>query len=295
MNTNWYVPPKSEIDAVSKQMSSSLINGHYKQANLISRMLISQQWSPVVIYLELIRNTLNIIGDLWHQGKLLITEEHRATQFCMLLMDRVRNNFRISNPNGLKISMCSVEDETHIIGLYMCADFFRWDGWNVEMLGGSIPTNDLVKYINNSSPNFVLLSCTFPRNNEKLEQAIYQIRNLNNKTKIIVGGPAASLLERSDLIDGYAQNPLQATYLANSLVESNPTLVPLESILSLLGDRIHSVRKNRNISQTQLSEKSGLARTFISAVEQGKQNLSLGSLKSISDSLGVNITDLLDT
>ena len=94
MNSSWYVPPKTEIQAVSKQFSSCLINGHYKQANLISRMLITQQWSPAVVYLNIIRKTLNQIGNLWHQGKLLITEEHRATQFWLLLMDRVRNTFK---------------------------------------------------------------------------------------------------------------------------------------------------------------------------------------------------------
>ena len=105
MNSSWYVPPKTEIQAVSKQFSSCLINGHYKQANLISRMLITQQWSPAVVYLNIIRKTLNQVGNLWHQGKLLITEEHRATQFCLLLMDRVRNTFKLPTPNGMKISM----------------------------------------------------------------------------------------------------------------------------------------------------------------------------------------------
>ena len=294
MNSNWYVPPKTEIQAVSKQLTSSLVNGHYNQANLISRMLISQQWSPAVIYLDLIRVSLNHIGNLWHQGKILITEEHRATQFCLLLMDRVRNNFRLPTPNGMKISMSAIEDDTHVIGLYMTADFFRWDGWNVELLGSSIPNADLIKYIDTTVPNFVLLSSTFPNSNNKLEGAIQSIKELNKNIKVIIGGPAASLIKDTNrYIDGFAEDPLKATYVANSLVETNPALMPLESILLSLGDKIHTVRKNRNLSQSELSKKSGLARTFISAVEQGKQNVSLGSLKSISDSLGVTMSTLL--
>ncbi len=295
MNSNWYVPPKSEILAVSRQLTSSLVNGHYKQANLISRMLISQQWSPSVIYLDLIRRALNQIGDLWHAGKLMISEEHRATQFCMLLMDRVRNNFRLPTPNGMKISMAAIEDDTHVIGLYMSADFFRWDGWNVELLGSSIPNKDLVAYIKKSVPNFVLLSSTFPSSNKKLEEAIESIKRLDANIKVIIGGPAASIIQKTNkYIDGFATDPLHATSLATSLAESNPELVPLESVLLSLGDKIHTARKNRNLSQSELSKKSGLARTFISAVEQGKQNVSLGSLKSISDSLGVGISTLLE-
>ena len=295
MNSNWYVPPKKEIQSVANQLQYSLVHGHYKQANIISRMIINQQWSPAVIYLDLIRNTLNHIGNLWHEGKILISEEHRATQFCLLLMDRVRNNFRIPQPNGLKISITAIEDDKHVMGTYMSADFFRWDGWNVELLGSSIPNDDLLKYIKSSLPDFVLLSSTYPKSTEKLIESIHNIRSLEKNIKILVGGPGAiSLKDDKKLIDGFAEDPLKATYLANSLVDSNPAMIPLESVLISLGNKIQTVRKNRNISQHALSQKAGLARTFISAVEQGKQNVSLGSLKSIADSLDVSLSSMLD-
>ena len=295
MNSIWYVPSKKEIQSVASQLQYALVHGHYKQANIISRTIINQQWSPAVIYLDLIRTTLNHIGNLWHEGKILISEEHRATQFCLLLMDRVRNNFRIPQPNGLKISITAIEDDKHVMGTYMAADFFRWDGWNVELLGSSIPNNDLIMYIKSSKPDFVLLSSTYPKSTEKLIDAVNSLRTLDKSIKILVGGPGAHKLKgNNDLIDGFAEDPLQATYLANSLVESNPSMVPLESVLISLGNKIQTVRKNRNISQHVLSEKAGLARTFISAVEQGKQNVSLGSLKSIADSLDVSLSSMLE-
>ena len=295
MNSSWYVPSKKEIQSVASQLQYALVHGHYKQANIISRTIINQQWSPAVIYLDLIRTTLNHIGNLWHEGKILISEEHRATQFCLLLMDRVRNNFRIPQPNGLKISITAIEDDKHVMGTYMAADFFRWDGWNVELLGSSIPNNDLIMYIKSSKPDFVLLSSTYPKSTEKLIDAVNSIRTLDKSINILVGGPGAHKLKgNNDLIDGFAEDPLQATYLANSLVESNPSMVPLESVLISLGNKIQTVRKNRNISQHVLSEKAGLARTFISAVEQGKQNVSLGSLKSIADSLDVSLSSMLE-
>ena len=295
MNSSWDVPSKKEIQSVAGQLQYALVHGHYKQANIISRTIINQQWSPAVIYLDLIRTTLNHIGNLWHEGKILISEEHRATQFCLLLMDRVRNNFRIPQPNGLKISITAIEDDKHVMGTYMAADFFRWDGWNVELLGSSIPNNDLIMYIKSSKPDFVLLSSTYPKSTEKLIDAVNSLRTLDKSIKILVGGPGAHKLKgNNDLIDGFAEDPLQATYLANSLVESNPSMVPLESVLISLGNKIQTVRKNRNISQHVLSEKAGLARTFISAVEQGKQNVSLWSLKSIADSLDVSLSSMLE-
>ena len=61
MNSNWYVPPKKEIQSVENQLQYSLVHGHYKQANIISRMIINQQWSPAVIYLDLIMMVVIVI------------------------------------------------------------------------------------------------------------------------------------------------------------------------------------------------------------------------------------------
>ena len=71
MNSSWYVPSKKEIQSVAGQLQYALVHGHYKQANISSRTIINQQWSPAVIYLDLIRTTLNHIGNLWHEGKYL--------------------------------------------------------------------------------------------------------------------------------------------------------------------------------------------------------------------------------
>ena len=43
MNSNWYVPPKKEIQSVCNQLQYSLVNGHYNQANNVTRMIINQQ------------------------------------------------------------------------------------------------------------------------------------------------------------------------------------------------------------------------------------------------------------
>jgi DNA-binding XRE family transcriptional regulator len=129
----------------------------------------------------------------------------------------------------------------------------------------------------------------------KLEEAIDSIKTLEKNIKILIGGPGAQLIKDSNNnIDGFAENPLQAISLANSLVEENPSMIPLETVLMSLGYKIQTLRKNMNISQNALSEQSGLARTFISAVEQGKQNVSLASLKSISDSLGITLSSMLE-
>jgi transcriptional regulator with XRE-family HTH domain len=60
-----------------------------------------------------------------------------------------------------------------------------------------------------------------------------------------------------------------------------------------LGVRIQSLRKDRGLSQQGLAADAGLDRSYVSAIEHGKQNVSFATLKGISDALGVGVSDLI--
>ena len=61
----------------------------------------------------------------------------------------------------------------------------------------------------------------------------------------------------------------------------------------MLGDRIQTTRKGLRWSQQRLADKAGLDRTYISLVEGGKQNLTLGAVMKIADALEVTVDSLL--
>lgn len=51
------------------------------------------------------------------------------------------------------------------------------------------------------------------------------------------------------------------------------------------GNAIKKVRSQRQLSQEELAEKSGLHRTYISEVERGDRNLSLVNIVKLCDAL----------
>lgn len=55
----------------------------------------------------------------------------------------------------------------------------------------------------------------------------------------------------------------------------------------LVGIRLRDIRKNNWLSQDELANLSKLDRTYISRVESGKQNNTIGSLNIICRCLGV--------
>ncbi len=54
------------------------------------------------------------------------------------------------------------------------------------------------------------------------------------------------------------------------------------------GEILREKRKELKLTQMQLAEKTGLKRTYISRIEQGKTDIQLSSLLRISEALGLS-------
>ena len=61
-----------------------------------------------------------------------------------------------------------------------------------------------------------------------------------------------------------------------------------------LGARIKELRKTRNLTQEQLSERVDLATRFISLIEVGRSSPSLETMEKIAIALDVEIKDLFE-
>jgi len=59
-----------------------------------------------------------------------------------------------------------------------------------------------------------------------------------------------------------------------------------------VGNKIKELRKERNLSQEDLALLSGLDRTYINSVENGRRNISIISLEKIANGLGVKIKNI---
>jgi len=57
-----------------------------------------------------------------------------------------------------------------------------------------------------------------------------------------------------------------------------------------IGNQIKKIREKKKLTQLQLAEKSGLDRTFINHVENGRQNFSIQSLQKILEALNISFS-----
>jgi DNA-binding XRE family transcriptional regulator len=59
------------------------------------------------------------------------------------------------------------------------------------------------------------------------------------------------------------------------------------------GQRLRELRKERQMTQTQMAAKFGIDRTFISDVERGAKSVSLATMEIIALGMGIQLSDLV--
>ncbi|ATZ19902.1 helix-turn-helix domain-containing protein [Mesoplasma lactucae] len=63
-------------------------------------------------------------------------------------------------------------------------------------------------------------------------------------------------------------------------------------VVAVLGKNMKELRAKENITQEELSFRSGLHRNYISDTERGTRNISLKAVQKIADGLNVELIEL---
>jgi transcriptional regulator with XRE-family HTH domain len=63
----------------------------------------------------------------------------------------------------------------------------------------------------------------------------------------------------------------------------------------LVGKRIRSLRKIKDLSQEKLAEKADISSKYLGEIERGRSNLTIDIMEKLSAALEVNLVDLFDS
>ncbi len=290
MNTNDLVTTK-----LSERYLDALIRRDPTATISVIEDAIRQGLSPVSILVAIVGISQIRIGEMWHSGDINIAQEHLATQMTLDVMDQLRQRYHATTKWGVKAIVTCVEGNFHYVGPRMVADLLLIDGWDVEFLGADTPTHDLVEFVRQGHPELVALSVSTKEDLQALEQIITQLRRLPDPPRILLGGNG---LVDSELIarigpDGFATDAQGAIQEARRLGGLSKGPLSLNEYLIVMGSRVQDLRKGRNWNQEQLAQASSLDRTYISAVENGKQNLTIGVVLKLAQALEVPLGKLL--
>ena len=286
-----------------ERFSEALILGEAALARSSIDQAMSGGASHAEIYLEVLAPSQVRVGELWHEGSLNVAQEHLATTITMDMMDRLRLEMTPRTGLGVRAVVTPVEGDQHCVGARMIADFLSMDGWEVDFLGTGTPAKDLAAFVSQRGADLVALSSTVPEFLPNARAAAESVRDWarlqKQKTpKILLGGGAlegGTLQNDPEALgcDAIAGNVLEAVSEARRLVGLADEKLTLGEHLALMGRRINTIRTSEKMTQQQLADASGLDRTYISLVEHGRQNLTIGAVLKIANALDVPVGELL--
>ncbi len=274
----------------------AVLSGSADQASRVIDQGLANGVIPSKLYLDVLMPIQVEIGALWHKGEVSIPQEHIATQISLRQMARLKSLLKTRLKNGLKAVVCSVEGDQHFIGAQAVSDFLSVDGWEVDFLGADVPTDHLVPFSKARGAHLVCVSVSLTSLVPTAIKLIQELRKLTPAPKIIVGG--AAFVVNPDLgsqvhADACTCDAQQAVVVARQVCGLLDAENALGLFLRKLGHSVHEYRKLRGFSQQELATTSDLDRAYISAVEHGKQNISIGAISKLAKALNISIEELL--
>lgn len=284
------------IESLLGDYHKAMKTGDAKLAADAVESALAEGLSPTKVYLNILVPAQTEVGEQWSRGEINLSQVHLGTQITANQMARLRTLIRPKLELGLRAVVATIDGDQHSLGCQVVADFLHMDGWTVDYLGTNIPPDDLIKFIRSREPDLVGISVTLSQYLPEVRTLLEQIKQLPKIPKILVGGKAAieasanGKLANADAVPNNAEEALSASRKLCSLTTREAAL---QYFLRALGQRIQENRKLRKFSQQELADSSGLDRAYISSVENGRQNVTLGAVFKLSDALDISFEDLL--
>lgn len=285
-----------EIADIQKRYRVALVEGDAATASRLIDRAVMRKLAPGRIYLEILVPAQVELGELWHAGRLSVAEEHLATEITLQQMERLRQRLSKAAPLDARALVTSVEGDPHTVGARMLADLLLLDGWTVDYLGPGTPTRDLAELVRRRQPDLVALSITLPDCLEAAARAVQALRHVTPPPRIVVGGAAIGSHPNAAAAmgaDATAADALAGLREARRLLTTSAPRSPDESYFAALGRRLQNLRTARGLTQQQLAEAADLDRTYISGLEHGKENPTIGVLLRLAEALQVSLKRLI--
>lgn len=164
------------------------------------------------------------VGRRWATGEWTVAEEHLATAVAEQVVVVTSAGVAVPPaPRPLVVAGC-VEGEWHALAVRVVAVACRVAGWDVELLGPSVPASHLARHLHDRGPDAVALSCAMPATLVGARRAVEAARDTG--TPVVVGGRAfGATPARAAAVGADAWAPTMAdlvTVLAGWPTETGP-------------------------------------------------------------------------
>ncbi len=134
------------------------------------------------------------IGDEWHAGSLLPSQEHLATAIVRSVLGRVLARIPVAGDAPVLL-VATPAGERHEIGALLAAAEATIEGWRVVYLGADLPAAEIASAAKVVGARMVALGSVYAPDPGSLRREVEAVRAaLPEQVTLLVGGPAMVLL-----------------------------------------------------------------------------------------------------
>jgi len=197
-----------------------LLRGDRKSCRSVIEEALQKGIPANSVYIYIVWPIMVEIEKLLREERITPVQEHLATRVNRTIVDQLQNKLPRRPGKSKKIVVCCAPDELQELGAQMMTDLFESDGWEVRFIGGGLTNDDILAYINESSPDILLLYGTTPKQAPNVRRLIDTIKSVNAwpDMRIMVSG---GLFNRAEGLwqemeaDLYAETAIEALQVAS--------------------------------------------------------------------------------
>jgi len=184
-------PGEPRLKRAAETMHTALSTGDESGARDLACTLVAEHTSIADLVQEVLVPPLRRIGQDWHDGKLSIWVEHRASAITERILGEVA-----PRPRGRRrgsVMVAAVSGDRHSLATTMAAVALRDNNWRVHHLGADMPPDELVRFCAEHEIDVAVLTVV---NSECLDLATTTAARIRESgTPVVVGGPGRTLHE----------------------------------------------------------------------------------------------------
>ena len=169
---------------------AALVSGDAIRARHLVDRAVERGMPLVDVYLHVLQPALEEIGDRWESGEIGIAYEHQATAITQGILGALGPKLRVAPTSGRLAVLACTPGELHGLGIQMLGDVLESEGWEVLLLGASVPAGALAELVADESPDVVALSTASPGLLPGVEETLRALAATEPRPFIAVGGRA---------------------------------------------------------------------------------------------------------
>ncbi len=188
-------PRAARLEHAADRLYEALVTGDEAAATKIVRRL-ADDGAPIVDLIQIaLVPPLRRIGQGWHDGKLTIWVEHRASAIVERLLGDLASNPR-GRRRGVTV-VAALSGDHHSLPTTMASVALRDDNWHVHHLGADLPPDEILKFCRAQPVSLAVITVTNPTTGDLADTTAAALRAAGTPT--IVGGAGSNLTELIEL------------------------------------------------------------------------------------------------